>query len=241
MATFMHSVQIWANTVKFSHQSLCNPKISTLLKAIHRGFLKGFPNLTETLVLKYLNPSSATAKGHMKRPRHGIKITQPKQGDRAVVLPKPVPQIQPPALPLFEPNIIPAYPGPAYGVQQGPNLIEDDGDESIANIFCFGAFTDRHSSIVYHNLTGSFPFMSFDSSVCFFVLYNYESNAILATPIAGLDDVSIFNAYKKYFKELTAKGFKPKLNILDNQATKHIKKILTENDCKLQVVKPHNH
>ena len=65
--------------------------------------------------------------------------------------------------------------------------------------------------------------MSFDGSVCFFVLYHYESNAILATPIAGLDDVSIFNAYKKYFKDLTAKGFKPKFNVMDKQATKQIK------------------
>jgi hypothetical protein len=38
-----------------------------------------------------------------------------------------------------------------------------------------------------------------------------------------------------------AKGFKPKLNIMDNQATKPIKKVLTEHDCKLQVVEPHNH
>jgi hypothetical protein len=83
--------------------------------------------------------------------------------------------------------------------------------------------------------------MSFDGSICFFVLYHYESNAILATPIAGLDDVSIFNAYKKYFKDLNAKGFKPKLNVMDNQAMWHIKKILTENNWKMQVVEPHNH
>jgi hypothetical protein len=56
-----------------------------------------------------------------------------------------------------------------------------------------------------------------------------------------LDDVSIYNAYKKYFEDLTAKGFKPKLNVMDNQATGHIKKYLTENDCKLQIVEPHNH
>ncbi len=83
--------------------------------------------------------------------------------------------------------------------------------------------------------------MSFDGSVYFFVLYHYESNAILATPITGLNDVSIFNAYKTYFDVVTTKGFKPKLNIMDNQATKHIKNFLTENDCKLQVVEPHYH
>ena len=105
----------------------------------------------------------------------------------------------------------------------GPHIVDNDGDESIANIFCIGAFADKNSGIVYHNCTGSFPFMSFDGSVCFFVLFQYESNAILATPIAGLDDVSIFNAYKKYFEDLTAKGFELKLNVMDNQATKNIK------------------
>ncbi len=40
---------------------------------------------------------------------------------------------------------------------------------------------------------------------------------------------------------LRKKGFKPKLSVMDNQATKHIKQILTEEECKLQLVEPHNH
>jgi hypothetical protein len=43
IAMFAHSVQTQANAVKFAHQSLCNPKISTLLKATRQGFLKGVP------------------------------------------------------------------------------------------------------------------------------------------------------------------------------------------------------
>ena len=76
LASFTHSVRTRANGVKFAHQSLCNPKISTLLKAVRKGLLKGCPNLSEHLILKYLNPSPATAKGHMKRPRHGIRSTR---------------------------------------------------------------------------------------------------------------------------------------------------------------------
>ncbi len=57
LATFTHSVKTRAYGVKFAHQSLGNPKISTLLKA----FLKGCPNLSEKLILKYLNPSPVTA------------------------------------------------------------------------------------------------------------------------------------------------------------------------------------
>jgi hypothetical protein len=72
-------------------------------------------------------------------------------------------QPAPPVSPIFD--AIPVYPGPAYGAQSGPNVIIDDGDKSIANIFCFGAFADRNSGIIYHNLTGSFIFMSLDGSV----------------------------------------------------------------------------
>ena len=60
-------------------------------------------------------------------------------------------------------------------------------------------------------------------------------------PIAGLDDLSIFEAYNKNFDELTEKRFKPKINIMDSQAMKHIKKFLTDKQCKLQLVEPHNH
>ncbi len=74
---FTHSIKTRVNAVKFAHQSLCNPKISTMLKAVRKGFLDGCPNINAKLILKYLNPSPATAKGHMKRPRHGIKSTTP--------------------------------------------------------------------------------------------------------------------------------------------------------------------
>jgi hypothetical protein len=78
-----------------------------------------------------------------------------------------------------------------------PNIIIDKDNNSIANLFCFGAFADKNSSIVYHDLMGSFPFMSYNGSVCFLVLYYYKSNAILAAPITGLDEMSIFTALKK--------------------------------------------
>ncbi len=120
-------------------------------------------------------------------------------------------------------------------------IISEDNEESITNIFAFGAFADKNNGIVYHYLMGSFPFMSLDGSVCFFVLYHYESNCILPAPISGLDDISIFNAYKMQFEELEAKGFTPKLNVMDNQSTKHIKKNLAEHECKLQLVEPRNH
>ncbi len=72
-------------------------------------------------------------------------------------------------------------------------------------------------------------------------MYHYKTKAILGTPVAGLDDKSIFKAYKMQFHNLTSKGYKPKINIMDDQATKHTKAFLTEQQCQLQLVEPHNH
>jgi hypothetical protein len=98
IAGFTHSIKTRVNTVKFAHQSLCNPKISTMLKAVRKGFLDGCPNINVTLILKYLNPSPATAKGHMKRPRHGIKSTTP--GEKATQPNTQIPKITVPMKPV---------------------------------------------------------------------------------------------------------------------------------------------
>ena len=128
---------------------------------------------------------------------------------------------------------------PAYGARIDVNLIPDD--ELIANVFCFGAFADKISGVVYSDLRGNFPFMSIDGSVCFFVFYHYETNKTLVKSIANVDDHSIFEAYKEVFETLKAKGYKPKMNVMDFQTTKYIKQFLTKKECALQVVEPHKH
>ncbi len=125
--------------------------------------------------------------------------------------------------------------------KHGPNVIVNDDDSSVGNIFCFGAFADKQRGILYNNLTGLFPYMSLEGNVCFLVVYHYKSNAILALTISGFDDNTIFAAYKTQFEFLESKGHKIKLNMMDNQCTKQIKKILTANNCALLLVEPHNH
>jgi hypothetical protein len=85
-------------------------------------------------MLKYLNPSPATVKGHMKRPRHGIQSTRPKAHTAPIVVPIP---IIPPLLPPFDVTIVHDEFGPTI---PGPALINDDTNKSIANIFLFWGF-----------------------------------------------------------------------------------------------------
>jgi hypothetical protein len=152
----------------------------------------------------------------MKRPKKGIRSTQKQvktKGDATVPsIHVPVPQAAPHPLPLFVEPV--PYDGPAYNARRDVNYIPNN--ESIVNVFCFGVFADKVSGVVYNDLTGKFPFMSIDGSVCFFVLYHYDTNAILVKPIANVDDHSIFAAYKEMFESPEAKGYKPKMDVMDN-------------------------
>ncbi len=104
------------------------------------------------------------------------------------------------------------------------NIILSDNKSLEANIFCFAAFADKQTGTLYNDLTGAFPFMSLEGIVCFLIICHYEANAILALPIKGFGDVIIFATYKQQYNMLEAKGYKIKLNVMDNQATKIIKK-----------------
>ena len=119
-----------------------------------------------------------------------------------------------------------------------PHLIREFSNYSITNVFCFGAFVDKLSGVVYNDCTRDFPYMSLDGNICFFVMYHYKTNANLITPIAGLDSERILEAYTSNFEYLVSKGLKPKINMMENQATKAIKAYLTPQQVTLQLVEP---
>ncbi len=235
-AFFMHTVQNKANSIRFALQSLCSPKISMLLKAIHCGYLKGCPNLMATGVAKYLNPSPATAKGHMKRPQMEIHSTQRKDALAPIAAPT---HTYPALCDNQTTNSL------IYGIQPFPatnaNIIEEDNRSSDANIFCFAAFVDKQTGILCNNLTGTFLFMSLKGNICFLIVHHYKTNAILALLIAGFSDNIIFAAYQQQYNLLKLKGYKIHHNVIDNQATEVIKKFLDEQQCDLLLVEPHNH
>ena len=119
------------------------------------------------------------AKWHMKRPRIGIRSTSKKAkttGEAVQSVPVPIPQVASPLLPQYNEEPRP-YPGPAYDARMDcVNIIPED--ELIVNVFCFAAFTNKISGVVYNDLTRNFPFTSINGSVCFFVLYHWSDPRI---------------------------------------------------------------
>ena len=69
-----------AELAQYYHQCMGSPPKSALLRALrnHPNELETFPGLNKNLIMKHLPPSKATAKGHMKRPKKGIRSTNKK-------------------------------------------------------------------------------------------------------------------------------------------------------------------
>ena len=62
--------------------------------------------------------------------------------------------------------------------------------------------------------------------------YDYDTDMIFAIPTKNLKDETIITAFEQVFNELEEKGYNPKFNVTDNQATKPIKAFLKSKECK---------
>jgi hypothetical protein len=73
------------------------------------------------------------------------------------------------------------------------------------------------------------------------ILYDYDSNAILAQIIKDRAAPELFKAFQVMEQELVARGLKPKLMKLDNEVSKLLKSYLHQQDITFQLVPPYSH
>jgi hypothetical protein len=73
------------------------------------------------------------------------------------------------------------------------------------------------------------------------VCYVYDCNYVKVVPMKSRTASKWVKAYDHIHQELTAKGFKPKLQTLDNEASAALKHFFTSNDVEYQLVPPHCH
>ena len=93
----------------------------------------------------------------------------------------------------------------------------------------------------YCDLTGRFPHKSTRGNQYLFVLYDYDSNAILCEPLKTRQAHEITQAYNKVFKKLTQHTSEPRLFILDNECSNDLKLSIIKNKSTYQLVPPHQH
>jgi hypothetical protein len=113
--------------------------------------------------------------------------------------------------------------------------------EEHNQLFCYSGLIDPKNDTEYTDFTGEFPLRSINGMTSIFILYDWTSNAILATPVTDVKDTFIVEAFRTNIVYLTKWGFKPSFNIIDNVASKTVQTYLEDNDITIQLVEPHNH
>ena len=81
---------------------------------------------------------------------------------------------------------------------------------------------------------------SIDGMTMVFVLYDWTTTAILIEPVENTKSKTLVHVFKDKIDYLAKRSFKPKFNIMDNAASKAVRKYLEEENISLQLVKPHN-
>jgi hypothetical protein len=94
---------------------------------------------------------------------------------------------------------------------------------------------------LYTDLTGKFPVQSRKGNSYVMVCYVYDCNYVKVIPMKSRPASEWVKAYDNVHQELTVKGFKPKLQTLDNEASGALKNFFTVNDIAYQLVTPRCH
>ena len=73
------------------------------------------------------------------------------------------------------------------------------------------------------------------------VLYDYDSNAILAEPMKSHSEAKLVRAYSKLHAYLTGRSLKTVLQNLEKKAQEGLKQFIRRNGVNLKLVPPHCH
>jgi hypothetical protein len=94
---------------------------------------------------------------------------------------------------------------------------------------------------IYTDLTVKFPVRSSKRNSYVMVCYIYDCNYVKVIPMNSRSASEWVKAYDSIHQEFTVKGFKPKLQTLDNEESTALKHFFTVNDIAYQLVPPHCH
>ena len=91
------------------------------------------------------------------------------------------------------------------------------------------------------DLPGRFPFHSSRGMNYIFILYDFDSNAILAEPIKSRNASHLVDGYDACYNLLTKAGIKPILHRLDNEVSQDLIASIEAKGLKYQLATPHDH
>jgi hypothetical protein len=197
--------------VAFAHAAMFSPALSTLHAALDKGHLTNFPGLTTETLQKYPPRSIPMIKGHLKQTRQNQRSTK---------------TLQPTVIPFASTSTNDAYPP-----SDEPNTKTHQ---------CFASIMETIGQI-YSDQTGRFPLPSSNGNKYLLIVYDHDSNAILAEPLRTRTSASIVHAYETIHTRLSNASFRPSLQRLDNECSEQFKNLLRKKGIDIQLVPPGSH
>lgn len=91
------------------------------------------------------------------------------------------------------------------------------------------------------DLCGRFPITSTRGMKYILLLYDYDGNSILATPLRSREGSEITRGYKFLYEQLTDAGIVPVLQHLDNEISKDLIAAIKANNLNYQLASLHDH
>ena len=93
----------------------------------------------------------------------------------------------------------------------------------------------------YMDLTGRFPHKSSSGNEYILIVYDYDSNAILAEALSSRRGAEIKRGWKVIHEKLKYGGNCPNIYVLDNECSHHLKTAITDKNIKWQLATPYLH
>ncbi len=197
----VHAYRLYecSNTHKLRHfyyECLNYPVVSTLIKAIKAGYLRGWPGLTMDRICQHINVSEESKQGHMNQVCQCLLSTQPTSVTAPIVRPSD---------------------------QFGSNM--DYAPQEPANICTHYVFMTVHvvTGCISSDNTGRFPVTSNRGNAYVALFYIYDANAIWSVPIKNRSKKELLRAITEVYTWLTAWGNWPILHKMDNETSHDVK------------------
>jgi hypothetical protein len=94
---------------------------------------------------------------------------------------------------------------------------------------------------IYTDLTGRYPTTYISWNKYILILHDYDSNSVLSAPMKNRGDKDMVRALYLLIKSLIIRGLKPRLQLLDNEASLVLRNYLTKQGIDYQLASSHIH
>ena len=126
------------------------------------------------------------------------------------------------------------------GLQSTKQDFEPSKEEK-SNTTMTSIFPLTPKELSYSDQTGKFPFRSSRGYEYVMIIYDHDSNAILARPFKTRQAKELVDTWKLLYNDLTKNGHKTKAFIMDNECSSEMKNALKKYNLEYQLVPPEIH